>query len=77
MRFTDRSPAVRPHGRIKQILIEELQNPDSAGSLVPTEASLIKRFKVSRAPIRRALKDLADERHVSGSGPGAPVRSAA
>lgn len=60
-RTVDRSSAVPLHSQIKQILIDELQDPERTDSPILTENGLIKRFQVSRAPIRQALKDLADE----------------
>lgn len=62
-RFVDRTSSVPLHSQIKQILIDELQDTEAAAPVL-TEASLIKRFSVSRAPIRQALKDLADEGYV-------------
>lgn len=63
-RTLDRTSSVPFYSQIKDILIEELKDPAKAAELVLTEASLIKRFQVSRAPIRQALKDLADEGYV-------------
>lgn len=63
-RTVDRSSAVPLHSQIKQILIDELQDASRTGAPVLTEAGLIERFRVSRAPIRQALKDLADEGYV-------------
>ena len=63
-RSIDRSSTVPLHSQIKRILLGELQGSDSANAPVLTEASLIKRFGVSRAPIRQALKDLVDEGYV-------------
>ena len=63
-RFIDRNSSVPLHSQIKQILIGELENTENTTAPVLTEASLIKRFHVSRAPIRQALKDLADEGYV-------------
>ena len=60
-RTVDRSSPVPLHSQIKQILIDELQDPDRTAAPVLTENGLIKRFQVSRAPIRQALKGLADE----------------
>ncbi|MFU0922620.1 GntR family transcriptional regulator [Kluyvera sichuanensis] len=65
MKFAlDRSSTVPLYSQIKQALIEELQEDERAADLVLTEASLIKRFHVSRAPIRQALKELEDEGYV-------------
>jgi GntR family transcriptional regulator len=60
----DRSSTVPLYSQIKQILIGELQSADRASAPALTETSLIKRFRVSRAPIRQALKELADEGYV-------------
>ncbi len=60
----DRSSTVPLYSQIKQILISELQGAGRATAPALTEASLIKRFHVSRAPIRQALKALADEGYV-------------
>lgn len=64
MHAIDRTSTVPLYSQIKQILISELHDavPDSAPTL--TEASLIKRFHVSRAPIRQALKELVNEGYV-------------
>lgn len=65
MKFAlDRNSTVPLYSQIKQALIEELKDGDRAADLVLTEASLIKRFHVSRAPIRQALKELEDEGYV-------------
>ena len=60
----DRSSTVPLYSQIKQILIHELQSAGRASAPALTEASLIKRFHVSRAPIRQALKELVDEGYV-------------
>lgn len=60
----DRNSTVPLYSQIKQILIGELQGAGRATAPALTEASLIKRFHVSRAPIRQALKELADEGYV-------------
>lgn len=62
-RFIDRTSSVPLHSQIKQILIAEIEDTEAATPIL-TEAGLIKRFNVSRAPIRQALKDLADEGYV-------------
>lgn len=65
MKFAlDRTSSIPLYSQIKQVLIEELQDTEKAADLVLTEASLIKRFHVSRAPIRQALKELEDEGYV-------------
>lgn len=63
-RTVDRSSSVPLYSQIKNILIEELRDADRNGAPELTEASLIKRFHVSRAPIRQALKELVDEGYV-------------
>lgn len=60
----DRSSTVPLYSQIKQILINELKGTDRSPASSLTEASLIKRFHVSRAPIRQALKELVDEGYV-------------
>jgi GntR family transcriptional regulator len=60
----NRSSTVPLYSQIKQILIDELQNAGRGTAPALTEASLIKRFHVSRAPIRQALKELVDEGYV-------------
>lgn len=60
----DRNSTVPLYSQIKQILIKELQSSRQGAGPALTEASLIKRFHVSRAPIRQALKDLVDEGYV-------------
>jgi len=60
----DRNSTVPLYSQIKQILIGELQGVGRATAPALTEASLMKRFHVSRAPIRQALKELADEGYV-------------
>ncbi|TXI02401.1 MAG: GntR family transcriptional regulator [Pseudorhodobacter sp.] len=64
IRTVDRGSSVPLHSQIKQILIEELKAMTASDAQALTEASLIKRFNVSRAPIRQALKDLTDEGYV-------------
>ena len=60
----DRNSTVPLYSQIKQILIGELQGEDRASVPNLTEVSLIKRFHVSRAPIRQALKELVDDGYV-------------
>ena len=60
----DRSSTVPLYSQIKQILISELRGSGRTAGPALTEASLIKRFHVSRAPIRQALKELVDEGYV-------------
>ncbi len=61
----DRSSSVPLYKQIKEILIDELQAVSGeTGRPFSTEHELIKRFSVSRAPVRMALKELADEGYV-------------
>lgn len=60
----DRISTVPLYSQIKQILISELQGAGGTSAPALTEASLMKRFHVSRAPIRQALKELVDEGYV-------------
>lgn len=60
-RHIDRNSSVPLYSQIKTILIDELQDTDRAAPPELTEISLIKRFNVSRAPIRQALKELVDD----------------
>lgn len=60
----DRSSTLPLYSQIKQILISELKDGERSTAPNLTEASLIKRFHVSRAPIRQALKELVDEGYV-------------
>ena len=60
----DRLSTVPLYSQIKQILIGELQGAGRGNALALTEASLMERFHVSRAPIRQALKELVDEGYV-------------
>lgn len=60
----DRSSTLPLYSQIKQILISEMQDVGRGAVPALTEASLIKRFHVSRAPIRQALKELVDEGYV-------------
>jgi GntR family transcriptional regulator len=60
----DRSSTVPLYSQIKQILISELRNAKDGDAPVLTEASLIKRFHVSRAPIRQALTELVEAGYV-------------
>jgi GntR family transcriptional regulator len=60
----DRVSTVPLYSQIKKILISELQGADRASAPALTEASLMKRFHVSRAPIRQALKEMRDEGYV-------------
>lgn len=60
----DRSSTVPLYSQIKQILIDELQKAKDGEGPVLTEASLIKRFHVSRAPVRQALAELVEGGYV-------------
>lgn len=61
----DRYSGIPLYKQIKHILIEELQgNESSEGKPFSTEEELTKRFHVSRAPVRQALKELANEGYV-------------
>jgi len=61
----DRNSSVPLYKQIKEILIEELQAADGeTGRPFSTEHELVKRFHVSRAPVRQALKELTDEGYV-------------
>ncbi|MFC2947607.1 GntR family transcriptional regulator [Virgibacillus sediminis] len=61
----DRSSSVPLYKQIKEILIAEIRegklDPDRP---ISTEEELVRRFRVSRAPVRQALKDLANEGYV-------------
>lgn len=50
--------------QIKEILRQEIVDGTAAPDNPLTEAQLLKRFRVSRAPIRQALGELADEGYV-------------
>lgn len=61
----DRSSSIPLYKQIKDILIEELQASDGSNDKpFSTEEELVKRFHVSRAPIRQALKELTNEGYV-------------
>jgi GntR family transcriptional regulator len=77
----DRSSGIPIYKQIKQILIEELQVSEPTSRPFSTEQELCQRFHVSRAPVRQALKELANEGYVyreraKGTFPvqGLPVR---
>ncbi|TBL76559.1 GntR family transcriptional regulator [Paenibacillus thalictri] len=60
----DRNSPIPIYKQIKEIIIEELKAADSEGHPAITEGELTRRFHVSRAPVRQALKELADEGYV-------------
>ncbi|WP_157076758.1 GntR family transcriptional regulator, partial [Halalkalibacter krulwichiae] len=61
----DRTSPVPLYKQIKEILIAELRaNMDGPLRPISTEEELVLRFHVSRAPVRQALKELADEGYV-------------
>src|SRR3954452_131991 len=61
----DRSSSVPLYKQIKEILIKELQAASGeTGRPFSTEHELVERFRVSRAPVRQALKELTDEGYV-------------
>jgi GntR family transcriptional regulator len=61
----DRSSSVPLYKQIKEILIKELQAANGeTGRPFSTEHELVQRFHVSRAPVRQALKELANEGYV-------------
>ncbi|BDI07036.1 GntR family transcriptional regulator [Sphaerotilus microaerophilus] len=60
----DRNSTVRLYSQIKQILVGELRNANGSDAPVLTEAGLIKRFHVSRAPVRQALAELVESGYV-------------
>lgn len=61
----DRSSSVPLYKQIKEILISEIQAAvGETGRPISTEYELVERFHVSRAPVRQALKELADEGYV-------------
>ncbi|WP_249871695.1 GntR family transcriptional regulator [Oceanobacillus saliphilus] len=64
-RTIDRNSPIPLYRQIKEILIDELK----AGEIDPsrpfsTEHELVERFRVSRAPIRQALRELENEGYV-------------
>jgi GntR family transcriptional regulator len=58
-KFVERNSGVPLYRQIKKILVDEIRSDDQ--SPLMTEQELIRRFRVSRAPIRQALQELADE----------------
>ncbi|MFJ7972750.1 GntR family transcriptional regulator [Psychrobacillus sp. NPDC096389] len=61
----DRQSGVPLYKQIKEILIKELQEAaGETGRPFSTEHELVERFRVSRAPVRQALKELANEGYV-------------
>lgn len=61
VRELDSSSGVPFYRQIKDILRHEISSGEVDGQTPITEALLLDRFEVSRAPIRQALKELADE----------------
>jgi GntR family transcriptional regulator len=57
----DRRSPVPLYRQIKDILQSEIQSSGGDEDLLLTERQLTERFRVSRAPIRQALKELSDE----------------
>lgn len=64
VRELDSSSGVPFYRQIKDILRQEISSGKVDGQTPITEALLLDRFDVSRAPIRQALKELADEGYV-------------
>lgn len=60
----DQQSGVPLYRQIKNILREEIITGKADPAEAITEALLLKRFGVSRAPIRQALGELADEGYV-------------
>ena len=60
----DPSTGVPLYRQIREILRSEITNGSMDPAIPMTEAQLLSRFEVSRAPIRQALKELADEGYV-------------
>lgn len=58
--IVDRRSGVPLYRQIKSILVQEIRRSNDDGPLM-TEEELIRRFRVSRAPIRQALRELSDE----------------
>lgn len=56
----ERNSGVPLYRQIKSILVEELRRSEAETPLM-TEEELIRRFRVSRAPVRQALRELVDE----------------
>jgi GntR family transcriptional regulator len=61
----DRQSPIPLYKQIKEILIKELRAASvETGRPFSTEHELVERFRVSRAPVRQALKELTDEGYV-------------
>ncbi|WP_205760009.1 GntR family transcriptional regulator [Arthrobacter sp. PAMC25564] len=60
----DRTSGVPLYRQIKQILVGEMRAGAGTDGLAMTEEALLKRFHVSSAPVRQALKELVDEGYV-------------
>jgi GntR family transcriptional regulator len=56
----ERDSGVPLYRQIKRILVDEIRRSEDASPLM-TEEELIRRFRVSRAPVRQALRELTDE----------------
>ena len=56
----ERHSGVPLYRQIKRILVEEIQRSPGTSPQM-TEDDLIRRFRVSRAPVRQALRELTDE----------------
>lgn len=60
----DPTTGVPLYRQIKEILRKEISGSEADAGKPMTEAQLLDRFKVSRAPIRQALSELVDEGYV-------------
>lgn len=60
----DPTTGIPLYRQIKEILREEISGGKADANRPMTEAQLLDRFNVSRAPIRQALSELADEGYV-------------
>lgn len=51
--------------QLKQIIIDKIQNGElKANDKLPTEEEFCKQYGISKAPVRQALSDLADENYI-------------
>lgn len=64
IRAIDRQSPSPIYHQIKQILLEEFRQAPDPSKILLTEKGLTQRFHVSRAPVRQALQELADEGYV-------------